>query len=257
MDQWGLDPYALLIAPFHPARYAFCQVIFFAAAHYFDFQKMSRRGRAHIDRFSHDRLRCQTQATVAIERDVLEGDADGPLVSLRLEQLIQQAWEARMDDMSKDAAAVQARLNTTCDAIAYASLHLLFVHTAQLQVVVMNFAAHMSGSLSDIEYWPDHWYWLLADIFHGGVGTLLLATYLITGLAVTRASQKAIEDIDEHAKKRGVRAAHRAALLAQLSFTVEGYEMCGITITPEMAVQFLWAQMLVLWGSFSSAFVRV
>lgn len=72
-----------------------------------------------------------------------------------------------------------------------------------------------------------------------------------------RASQKAIEDINEHANKRGVRAAHRAALLAQLSFTVEGYEMCGITITPEMAVQFLWAQMLVLWGSFSSAFVRV
>lgn len=58
-------------------------MIFFAAAHYFDFQKMARRGKAHIDKFSHDRLRCRVEATVATEHDVLEGENDGPLVSLR------------------------------------------------------------------------------------------------------------------------------------------------------------------------------
>ena len=87
------------------------------------------------------------------------------------------------------------------------------------------------------------------------MGLLLLSIYLATGLIVTKASKDAVAEIESHARKRGIAATKRGTLIAQLNHTITGYEIGGISITPEMAVQFMWAQLLVLWGSFSSAFV--
>ena len=156
-----------------------------------------------------------------------------------------------VDTITADAKDVEQRLRRTCQSLSGSWIHLLMFNSAQLQVVMINFSSHMTGELMDRPY---TWYFLLADIFHGVVGTLLLIVFITANVGVTSRIGAFVDKIDNHTLMRGIRAGRRAELNSHLQ-CLRGFDIEDVVITKEFAVQFCLANFLVLWSGFTEAFI--
>jgi len=146
----------------------------------------------------------------------------------------------------------QERIDATCACLAMAFLHLLVVHTSQVMVVALNFEAHTSGNLVDIEY---RWNWYFADMFHFGTGFLLMFSGLMCAVMVTETGKQVIKDVLNHARKKGIRSVNRATLHSNMEGQLTGYTLAwGVSVTGEFVVMFFWAEVLTLYECFANAF---
>ena len=133
------------------------------------------------------------------------------------------------------------------------SLHLLLVHTSQIMVVGLNYEAHTTGILMDVEY---KWSWYFGDIFHAGVGMALTLLLLVSGVLVTETCKYVSSESVDIAAGKGIRATRRATLASLLEGQLTGYRVAGFAVTMEFLVLFCWAEFLNLYGHVATSLLQ-
>ena len=188
---------------------------------------------------------------VFVDQEALS-EKDKRMRSVYLEMLAANQFNALCNVIVDAVVRVQDRIDATCSCLAWSFLHLLIVHTSQVMVVALNFEAHTSGNLVDIEY---RWNWYFADTFHFGTGLLLMFSGLLCAVMVTEKGKQVIRDVLNHARKKGIRSVNRATLHSNMEGQLTGYTLAwGVAVTGEFMVMFFWAELLTLYDCFANAF---
>lgn len=152
------------------------------------------------------------------------------------------------------ADAVQARLDLTCSAWSFLSLHLLLFATCQIMVVCFNIEAHLIGIPADVGFVYSWWHYL-QDVFHGVCGIIVLAIHFGCFARVTAAEDHIVDrvmaELETDADHTHATPELLGSFFALLSHSLSGVKIVSLPFNAETRVAFFWGLLCTFWASFT------
>jgi len=182
--------------------------------------------------------------------DLSDENVKAKVMGMQLKRAVGVAFDELLERVTEKAGLTQERLTETCEQLSGSLLHLLVFSTAQLVLVSENFEAHSVGELREVTY---RFEWFLGDMFHLITAVVLMVVNLGAGVAINQKINAVIKNVIMHSKMTGMPASKRAILIMQLQQLNTGFTVFHVKVSPDMVVQFVWAQILLAWSTLSGS----